>query len=1150
MRSNLPVTQHAIEVPDGELLISITDTSGRIVFVNRAFTRVSGYQTDEMLDQPHNLIRHPDMPAAVFADMWASLKAGHSWSGLLKNRCKNGDHYWVRANVTQVRDAGKLTGYMSVRVKPAHEEIEFAAQIYEQLRDGRARGLYFDKGIPIRAGLAGWTSLFKRMSMRARIRVGCAATALLAVGGGVVVGAEALPGVAIVAALSALIGSLFLERQLATPLTRLLQQAQDLAAGQPVQSADHGRTDEIGMLRRAINQSGLNLLALRSDVASVDGWTSGREVQPAVNSGTVQTAVSEIIHSVERIEKGLRFDALTGAYNRFPLIEKLHAYLAEIQAAPDGSRPVHALLFIDLDNFKAINDQYGHDAGDRVLVTVVDRLWKTVRGFDAVARYGGDEFCVLLHNIGKPGNAQVVAEKIRGALADTIETEYGVIRASASIGWAIPGEDGYDVDALLKEADRRMMEVKASAKAGRTKADIVTAQELYGPAWEQVLTALTGALQPRLPEIVDRFYEQLAEQLGAGSLIRALAEPELKHLKAQQVQNLLTLISPELTEADHRNLAFRIGHIHAAVGLAREDLVLSYDILHTVVRSHTNTVTHAEALSLVGRRRVRDLAWQMHAFQELQSRRYALLSDVTAIAWKVKTHVELIDQVTALLCKHEEIAGCIFAAPDDAGIFRFDTIGGKSVQRFITETEIAALNPVTAAGPLGEGAIGRAWRLERIAHCANYATDLRVAPWKVLAAKHAIRSSVALPLHGRDHRPHLVLTLFSGWPGGYMSADHRAFITQLQSSLVFALHRISSGNAQGRVMPYNTRWHMAELLRARALEMFYQPIVDLHTGKMMKVEALARLRDGDRILTPAEFFPALSDTDFVELYLQGLEQVLTQRSRWLEDGVDVPVALNLPTASLTDTRYYDATLQALQAHGCPPHRLTLEVLETGEIEPGVDVYGALEKFKALGIHLAEDDLGSGYSSLNRLNTLPFDTIKIDRSIVASYDSNPADAMRFIYQLTRLGHALDKTVIVEGVENADLLNAARILGVDGAQGYAVARPMPALQLTQWIADTRTDHAVAHDAAGTLSELAKFVLWEERLHALLEAPGTEDAGAGPMFPGTVPETPALSGVSPTISDLLVSAIRDHGMRSAEYGAMRDQVLATLTATVEAS
>lgn len=111
-------------------------------------------------------------------------------------------------------------------------------------------------------------------------------------------------------------------------------------------------------------------------------------------------------------------------------------------------------------------------------------------------------------------------------------------------------------------------------------------------------------------------------------------------------------------------------------------------------------------------------------------------------------------------------------------------------------------------------------------------------------------------------------------------------------------------------------------------------------------------------------------------------------------------------------------------------------------------------------------------------------------------------------------------------------------------------MRAQQLTQWIADTRTEHAAAHDAEGTLSELAKFVLWEERLHTLLDSPRTDDACADPMLPGIAPEKPAFSGVSSTISDSLVSAIRNHGMRSAEYGAMRDRLLTALTATVELS
>jgi aerotaxis receptor len=101
---------------------------------------VSGYTYEELLGQPHNLIRHPDMPAAAFQDLWRTIAHGYPWTALVKNRRKNGDHYWVRANVTPIMEAGKPRGYLSVRTKPAAAEVAAAEALYAQMRSDAAQG--------------------------------------------------------------------------------------------------------------------------------------------------------------------------------------------------------------------------------------------------------------------------------------------------------------------------------------------------------------------------------------------------------------------------------------------------------------------------------------------------------------------------------------------------------------------------------------------------------------------------------------------------------------------------------------------------------------------------------------------------------------------------------------------------------------------------------------------------------------------------------------------------------------------------------------------------------------------------------------------------------------------------------------------------
>jgi aerotaxis receptor len=154
MRDNGPITSKEVVLPEGTLLVSQTDTGGRITFANDAFVRVSGFTREELLGAPHNLVRHPHMPQAAFRDLWETAKSGHPWEGLVKNRAKDGDFYWVRANVTPVVEDGELKGFISIRTKPERDAVAAAEAAYATIRDGRSRGMQVKGGAILRTGLA------------------------------------------------------------------------------------------------------------------------------------------------------------------------------------------------------------------------------------------------------------------------------------------------------------------------------------------------------------------------------------------------------------------------------------------------------------------------------------------------------------------------------------------------------------------------------------------------------------------------------------------------------------------------------------------------------------------------------------------------------------------------------------------------------------------------------------------------------------------------------------------------------------------------------------------------------------------------------------------------------------------------------------
>ncbi|MCK2128193.1 methyl-accepting chemotaxis protein, partial [Thauera aromatica] len=138
MKINLPVTDNELQIRDGEDIVSRTDLRGVITYVNDAFVRISGFTEAELIGSAQNIVRHPDMPPEAFEDLWQTLKAGKPWSGMVKNRCKNGDYYWVVANVTPVREGGHITGYLSVRSRPTRQQVEAATAHYREVRAGKA----------------------------------------------------------------------------------------------------------------------------------------------------------------------------------------------------------------------------------------------------------------------------------------------------------------------------------------------------------------------------------------------------------------------------------------------------------------------------------------------------------------------------------------------------------------------------------------------------------------------------------------------------------------------------------------------------------------------------------------------------------------------------------------------------------------------------------------------------------------------------------------------------------------------------------------------------------------------------------------------------------------------------------------------------
>ncbi|MFD1557656.1 EAL domain-containing protein [Paraburkholderia silviterrae] len=687
------------------------------------------------------------------------------------------------------------------------------------------------------------------------------------------------------------------------------------------------------------------------------------------------------------------------------------------------------------------------------------------------------------------------------------------------------------------------------------------------------MQTLIEALQRTADLVVNDFYEELARLPKSRRILEMLSGEELAHLKTRQMQNLLALAQPSLTSQDRAEMAMRVGRIHAIVGLDKEELVRSRGILQELVDKQIGRNVSRQALSLYARRLIADTAWQLKAYQAVQDSQQEVLQRITRIVWEAGSYTHFIDQVIAALAAHDEVTACAIGRPDAAGIFHFEAgAGGRGrLSGSSADSGGGLLDALGAEGHVisvradhlcGQGAVGRAWRSGKAERVVNYQTDPLVARWRDVAAREGLRSAVALPLAATGQPPIAILMLYSAWPGGFVGPDQVAFVELLQTLLGCAVARLQTHEGMpGAAVPVSVRQHWAALVRTGALQMHYQPLLNLATGRCGKVEALARLRDGERLLMPDEFLFALASDDLLELFARGLHQALADRRQWLAAGHDLAVSINLPPAALNDIRYFEAAREALQTYACPSAQLTLEVLETEAFSMNEGQGSILGKFRALGVLLAQDDLGSGHSGLARLRELPFDWIKIDREIAHLEGDTALDALRVVYQVTRLGHSLGKLVLAEGVDSADLLAALAILGVDGAQGYVIARPMPAAQLPGWIAADEAHEAhEAREAPGAresvLARLARFVVWEERLLMIAAVPGAaRDLLKAAAFVANTPLAEALVGLGDVLPagearealqrDLL-RALLDGGRESDAWRAARDRLTSAIAAT----
>ena len=779
-----------------------------------------------------------------------------------------------------------------------------------------------------------------------------------------------------------------------------------------------------------------------------------------------------------------RHDPLTGLANRLLFEEHLGLALAR---ARRRETPL-AVCLLDLDDFKQVNDRWGHPAGDRVLREAADRLTQAMRRSDLIARLGGDEFVLAIEDLGTiealPG--------LLGRLSDVMEAPVILAEGQAllrfSVGVAVYPADGADPDILLRRADAALYAAKAE-KAVREQswrrwddglaappATVPLIDDVYGPAAARLLTMM-GGFWPTLAgaAIAARDHGPEAGS-AADTILSGLPAAAAARLRVGEVAHLVALMDPAIDRAALQARARAVGEIHCLVGLDGAGLMqgigeLQTRLVEALAGSMLRPSDRQNAVTVALSRLHDDSAAQMEIRSEIIARYFAVV-----LRRPPPPETPWVDAVQTQLDEVAALPGLLSAGllrPDAAGKFQVlasSTTRGLSFARI---REATRLTPALDADtPEGQGLVGEAWRRGERVSAADFQTDPRTAPWHAAARRFGVQSAVVMPIRDGDHRIVAALILIGAHPAQFDGMWIRHFCAGLAEAQgrLWVQRRAA---ARAVVVPETTAAAWRRRLFTGGLRMHYQPLVDLRDGRPVGAEALARLEQEDGVLIPpGRFLPVLGARDLDELFRLGLAEALEQAALWEQAGLRLGVSLNLPPSTLGRPDCAFWVRAALGRARVAPARLTLELTEDQALGPPDEgATAAIAALAELGVGLAMDDLGSGFSSLHRLRSLPFGTVKLDQELMLDARRAPDRSMHFIGSLVQLGRDLDINVVAEGLESEDLIEAATVLGAHIGQGYALARPMPGAALADWARDFRwtIDRAALRTPLGALASM---------------------------------------------------------------------------------
>ncbi|MGD9825101.1 EAL domain-containing protein [Desulfobacter sp.] len=566
-------------------------------------------------------------------------------------------------------------------------------------------------------------------------------------------------------------------------------------------------------------------------------------------------------------------------------------------------------------------------------------------------------------------------------------------------------------------------------------------ESAYGPGADKMLSAL-GPARAQIAGAVDNFYHTLLKIPAAERILGNVSGREFDRLKKAQAGYLTMIVSPGITMDEHRRMALKIGYMHCFVGVYTDLLTESSILYGDIAGLLTSGTADEDALKrLISRRLQFDLITQIGAYVAVQHTRLDVYNQVSRLK-DPETTLDLMGSVLDLLMNSFEksLSGVAFGSVKN-GTYRHMLSMGHVP--FGPEHGSDTGYPTVKIRK-----IEQAWFNEQ-SFVKNHVYDCSESfdSLKEACVTKGIRSFGFFMLHDLKYAPKAYLLVCGKFPGYFSDKSMRYYWNHLADVIGghFDMIERSRVKRQSRLSDGLT---YRQLLARRRVNMYYQPIIDPGTGCTVKVEALARLVDGERIISPGLFLPSFGTSHLRDLFEIGLAQVLEKLPR--VSKTPLMCSINLPPEALLDKEWLGKLPGYLVQAGADPQRICLEILESSlHDDPGV--MKQLFSLREAGYSIFLDDVGAGESSLLRLVNLPVSGIKIDQSFVRSLPRS-FENIDLILSLRFLTHNRGLECIAEGVEN---INIAETLfhmskGQIFFQGYAYAKPMPAEDLAVWLA----------------------------------------------------------------------------------------------------